>query len=188
MRTENRMATTDNSGDPIVKWIARPRCGICHEGFEEQWMADRCEAQGTPPFLVKPKEILYREPDPHLWIIRWVRVHHGDGKCPINGPCEHAVRYMGFKLWACEWKWVKRRQRHSSPAWMVGGGSDTLLSAIQSYEHVCQSTQNWGVIEMRDPSIYIAKNIESSWERLWELYKTTLARCTELGIRTGGAC
>ena len=81
--------------------IANPlQCSICHESFRTPEFAARCEAQGIPALPYQLGDVLVTSEEAgRLLTIVELRVHHGAGKCPVDGPCEHAVRYQASLLY-----------------------------------------------------------------------------------------
>ena len=144
-------------------------CSICHERFRLPEFAERCEAQGVPPKAYLVGDVLRRERVPPLIVVRRIDVHHGTtAKCPIDGPCEHAVTYNGYFLWPDRWK--------KSRSWMAGAGSvvtwDNDHRVRSGHTRVGRLTMEWGVIpDDGEPSDYMTgPELREDWERLWELY------------------
>ena len=144
-------------------------CSICHEGFRTPEFAARCQAQGIPalPYQLGDVLVTSKEAGRILTIVE-LRVHHGTGKCPVDGPCEHAVTYqasllhpMGLttktRAWvAClgrlKWGYIPTDAKRIATLTMPGG------------------TQ-WGVIPERgDPATYLVTPSEEEWRRLWEAF------------------
>ena len=144
------------------------RCSICHETFAKARYARRCEAQGVPPFVYMVGDILRRERVPPLKVIRRIQVHHGFGKCPINGPCEHAVSYEGYHLWPNRWG------NHRS--WVAGLTEDlpwpNYHRVGSGRTRIGRLTRDWGIIpEHGKASDYMTgPDVDEDWDRLWDLH------------------
>lgn len=151
------------------------RCKICHETFRTPKFAARCEGQGRPPLAYHVGDILFKGSKPgHLLVIRSSRVDHGYGKCPVDGPCEHAVSYNGDRLYPTYFGLER--------AWKAGIVQFAWQGIMLGHQRIATlnfPTLNfpanvpWGVIsENGPPDLYLAgPRPEEGWARLWELWK-----------------
>ena len=144
-------------------------CNICLETFRAPEFAERCQAQGRPPLVYHVGDILLKEgKPPHLLVITNSKVHHGTGKCPVDGPCEHVVFYSGYLIYP--------GQDGSGRVWSGGGHVRDECNLRRGYD--CIATLNfpgglpWGVIfENGSPEAYlVGPRPEDGWRRLWEMW------------------
>lgn len=153
------------------------RCGICKESFDRPEYAARCQAQGVPPLLFYCHDVLVlpghngRALSHELLVLQSHRVHHRTGvKCPVNGPCEHAVSYSCYRL---------------VPAWL--GGARAWLSHtdermkwyasngnyLKSYQRVATLADDCGgvLLEEADPARVLGGPYpQEEWAALWALH------------------
>ena len=146
-------------------------CSICHEVFRTPEFAARCQAQGRPPLLYHVGELLLKKSAPdHLLLVTASMVHHGTAKCPVNGPCEHAVSYAGSRLYS-GYKDLNRVWFASLSAFGCG-----WQSIMPGHERIATlnfpGSYPWGEIsEKGPPDIYLASpRPEEDWRRLWEVW------------------
>lgn len=144
-------------------------CSICRETFRTPEFAARCQAQGRPPLLYHPGDVLLKKSAPdHLLVIINSRVHHGTGKCPIDGPCEHAVTYSGDRIYpgylGLERSWISSLRSFDWQGIMPGHERIATLN----FPGGCW----WGVIsEKGPPELYLAgPRPEDGWRLLWETW------------------
>ena len=142
-------------------------CGICHELFAEEWMAQRCEAQGLPLLAYRVGELIKRKNDAHsLLLVRRIGIHHATGvKCHVEGPCPHDATYYCYRLYA-DWFGPDR-------AWVASAGDmQGYHRPDPGHEVVARLTAPWGVItEMGGAETYMAGPAkEEDWQRLWQLW------------------
>ena len=151
---------TTASSDPNV-------CRICGERFRLPEFAARCLAQGVPKRLYHTGDVLMKNgTEPMLVVIENVDVHHGSGKCPVDGPCEHAVTYKSYRMYlhgiGTKRSWIScLATDRTSQEW---------LGLKNVYQRVARFSMDWGMVdEDHDPSVYlIGGNIQEDWARLWE--------------------
>ena len=140
-------------------------CSICHEHFRAPEFARRCEAQGRPPLIYHVGDVLFDNPT-CLRVVSKVSVHHGTGKCPIDGPCEHAISYIAYRLYPTHFGLPR--------AWLASAGNAEQIPGpfIDPNTRVMTLTTDWGVIpEDGHPANYLAgPRPEEDWRRLWELW------------------
>ena len=143
-------------------------CSICHEGFRTPEFAARCQAQGIPtlPYQLGDLLVTSKEAGRILTIVE-LRVHHGAGKCPVDGPCEHAVTYQGSLLYPTKFG--------RSRAWIACLGRLAFGYIPTDAKRIATLTMPggtpWGVIpETGDPATYLAVPSEEEWRRLWEVF------------------
>jgi hypothetical protein len=142
------------------------QCSICKEAFRDREFARRCEAQGVPPIVYHVGDILLSRYDPTcLRVVRTVYIHHGAGACPVDGPCEHAVSYMAYRLHPT-FLGLQRAWKSSTPR----AGLVELRSP--KHERVATLIQKWDVIpDDGNPAIYLAGfHIDEEWARFWTLH------------------
>ena len=144
-------------------------CSICHEHFRTPEFARRCEAQGIPvlPYQLGDVLVTAKEAGRILTIVE-LSVHHGKGKCPVDGPCEHAVRYQGSLLYPSG-----RTQK--TRAWVACLGRLAWGYIPADAKRIATLTMPgrlpWGIIpEAGDPAVYLAVPSEEEWCRLWEAF------------------
>ena len=145
------------------------QCNICGEHFRTPEFAARCQAQGRPPLVYRVGDVLLKKSAPdHLLVVTNSRVHHGTGKCPIDGPCEHAVTYSGQGMYPTYFGLDR--------AWMSGLSNFPWQGIMPGHELVAMLTSpsglSWGVIsENGPPELYLAgPRPEEDWHRLWETW------------------
>ena len=144
-------------------------CSICHEVFRAPEFAARCQAQGRPPLVYRVGDVLLKKSAPdHLLVVTNSRVHHGTGKCPIDGPCEHAVTYSGQRMYPSYFGLDR--------AWMSSLSEFLWQDIMPGHERIAilnfPGSLPWGVIsENGPPELYLADaRPEESWRRLWEVW------------------
>lgn len=136
------------------------QCRICREAFKEEWMAQRCEAQGPPHIEYHSQDVVANTRGILVVCTRYF-IHHRIGyKCNVEGPCPHDIEYFGYEL---------------IPTWFGPErafiGSVGRKSLRPGWEKVTTLTQHWGVIpESGEPGFYLAVDPESEWEKLWKFY------------------
>jgi hypothetical protein len=146
------------------------QCSICKETFRSPEFAARCEAQGRPPLVYHVGDTLLKKSAPDsLLVVNVCRVHHGTAICPIDGPCQHAVTYSGYRIYPTYFGLER--------AWISGlGNSFNWQSIMPGHESIATlhfpGGLPWGVIsENGPPELYLAgPRPEEGWRRLWELW------------------
>jgi len=162
--------------NPPDMWDKDPlRCSICHESFEKEQWARRCESQGLPFLHYRTGDLIRRGHDnDSLLLVRMVRVHHAVGvKCHVEGPCPHDATYYCYRMYA-DWFGPDR-------AWLSSvGRAENYHEPRPGHEVVGRLTMPWGVIaESGAPEIYFAgPDQHDIWTRLWCLWD-------EMKLRTG---
>ena len=141
-------------------------CSICHETFRAPEFAARCEAQGLPFMPYQLGDVLRTTKEAgRLATVVELRVHHGLGKCPIDGPCEHAVTYQLSLLYPTyhgkSRVWIACLGRLSHGYLPDGDRIATLTRP---------SDLSWGVINENGPAdLYCTGgNLWEEWEELWK--------------------
>lgn len=140
------------------------QCRICREMFSEPWMAERCQAQGSPHIEYHVLDVMANQRG-RLFVCSFYSVHHGIGvKCDIEGPCPHDVTYHGYELVPM---WFGDQH-----AWISAVGGFRRNSFQPGWEKITTLTQRWGVIpEDGDPSLYLTEvDPPGEWEKLWGFY------------------
>ena len=145
------------------------QCSICHETFRTPEFAARCQAQGLPamPYQLGDMLVTSKEAGRILAIVG-LRVHHGAGKCPVDGPCEHAVSYQGSLLYPTG---LTKKTR----AWIACLGRLAWGYIPTDAKRIATLTMpggtQWGVIpETGDPATYLAVPSDEEWRRLWQAF------------------
>ena len=153
------------------------RCGICGEYFIKPEYAARCEAQGRPPLLFYSNDVLAMPNRSNgtvrreLLVISSHWVHHGVGvKCPVNGPCEPALTYTGYRLLPAQSQgraWVAPPEVERGQV-----GRTTSLAHLRRCRRVATFRDLWGFVhEENDPVQMLAgPDPFEEWVALWELH------------------
>jgi hypothetical protein len=94
-----------------------------------------------------------------------LRVHHGRSKCPVDGPCEHAVSYQFSLLYPT---FLAR-----FPVWIACLGR-TPFGYVPEGTRIATLTMpegtQWGIISKKGPpELYLeGPQINEEWAHLWD--------------------
>lgn len=156
---------------PDTNWERDHACSICHERFRTAAFAQRCEAQGLPLIagLYRLGDVLTAPREAgRVAVVVEHGAHHGPGKCPVNGPCEHAVQFQ-LSLYYPTYSgknriWIACLGR--LPSNYIPPNSRRLASLSTPDQ------TSWGIIEEQfcAATYLVGESIDEDWQALWEVF------------------